>query len=151
MNSSQKTIEQMLKVALATAINHFDYYQRAAEKVKTPKVKALLMVLAESEEELIDRIEDMLATGILEEIESVLESAELNETPNPTPFDLQRAETDPRLFACNKALEQEVKAYNYFLSLAVRMKTDLVSRLFEYFASRKAAQIEDIRRVCSSF
>ncbi|MBD3158540.1 MAG: hypothetical protein GF309_07085 [Candidatus Lokiarchaeota archaeon] len=148
--NSQKTIDHMLRVALATALNHFDYYQRAADEVRTTEVKALLLVLAEAEEDLIDRIEDMLATGIVEEIES-LESTDDIAEPNPTPFDPQRAETDPRLYVCNRALEQEVKGYNFFLSLAVRSKSDIVSRLFEYFATRKAAQIESIRRVCSTF
>jgi rubrerythrin len=146
----------MLKLALATSLNQLQFYENAAETAQIPEVKALLNILAESEEEMIDRIEQMLSISrnpllIVDEISESVEELEAFEDPDATPFDLHRTDTDPRIFICNKALEMTLKGYSFFLSISVRAKSDLVSRLFQYFARQKADQIEDIRRVCETF
>jgi hypothetical protein len=146
----------MLKLALATSLNQLQFYEKAAESARIPEVKALLKVLAESEDAMIDRIEQMLSISrnpllIVDEITESLEELEALETPDETPFDLHRNETDPRIFVCNKALEMTLKGHSFFLSISVRAKSDLVSRLFQYFAHQKADQISKIRRVCETF
>ncbi len=150
MNSERETLTTMLKLALKTMNTHHEYYSTIAESVETTAVKALLLVLAETEDELINKIHDMLATGIVEEIDEISNIGEVP-VPDETPFDPSRNDTDPRIFICNKALKQEVKAYTFFLSIAVRAKSRVVSYLFEYFAYVKYQQIEKIRRVCSTF
>ncbi len=143
-------IKHMLRLALATVLNHYKFYSDAARVAQTTTVRALLTVLAEQEEELAGRIEEMLARGIVEAVDTAAH-IDFEEDPDPTPFDLVRAETDPRLFVCNKALEQEIKAYTFFLSIAARSHSEIVSRLFQYFAHTKFIQIKRIRRVCETF
>ena len=144
-------VTQMLKVALTTVANHYQYYHKAAMAAETPEVKALLNVLAETEEELMDKIREMMRFGISTEMQELSDVDLLDKEPDPTPFDLERAESDPRIFIWNKALDHEVKGYTFFLSIAARAKSKVVSRLFEYFAYMKMVQIDRIRRVCGTF
>lgn len=150
MSTDRKSIAQMLNLALATSLNHLDFYLTAANEAQDPKIKALLMVLGESEEELAAEIEKMMMSGVATAVQEVAEFGE-DEAPDETPFDLYRAETDQRLFICNTALDMEVKGYTFYLSVAARAKSEVISRLFEYFAHMKAEQIKRIRRMCSTF
>ena len=150
MREDVTPIQHMLRLALATTLNHYKFYTDAARVAQTTTVKALLTLLGQMEEELADKIEEMMAVGITDAVE-LAGHLDPNETPDATPFDLSRAETDPRLFVCNKALEQEVKAYTFFLSIAARARSEIVSRLFQYFAYVKFDQISRIRKVCSTF
>lgn len=122
-----------------------------AEQVQTPQVKALLNVLAETERDLIAHINHMMVTGVLDEIEAMGKVEVGDDPPDDTPIAPDRIDTDPRIFVCNKALEQEIKGYTFYLSIATRAKTELASRLFEYFAFIKSQQIEQIRKVCITF
>ena len=148
--SAKNPVEHMLNLALATATRHFEFYHNAAMQVETPEVKALLLILADSEGKMIEEIRDMIVTGILDEIEKVSEFDPTANPPDDTPFSPERNDTDPRVFVCNKALQQEVKGYTFYLSIATRAKSEMVSRLFEYFAQIKAEQIQRIRKVCQS-
>lgn len=150
MREDVSPVQHMLRLALATTLNHYKFYTDASKVAQTTTVKALLTLLAESEEELASKIEDMMARGIVEAVE-LAGHLSGEETPDPTPFDLARAETDPRLFVCNKALDQELKAYTFFLSIAARARSEVISRLFHYFAHVKAEQIVRIRNVCETF
>ncbi len=141
----------MLKLAHTTTANHFQYYHNAALNVETPEVKALLMVLAETEAELMDQLKSMMVRGIIAELEELSEAPDRDETPDEMPFDLTREETDPRIFVCNKALEKELKGYTFFLAIAARAKSKVISRLFEYLAYVKVKQIGRVRKVCESF
>lgn len=141
----------MLKIALTTVANHYQYYHKAAMGVETPEVKALLTVLADTESELMDKIRDMMRFGIGTELQELSDSNLLDDEPDATPFDLTREESDPRIFVCNKALDHEIKGYTFFLSIAARAKSKVVSRLFEYFAYVKMVQIGRIRRICGTF
>jgi len=148
----------MLRVALTTSANHYDFYLKAANAVETTHVKALLMVLADTEGELMERIRLMMTTGILDQIEEVASESFSTVDPNPTPFGMDRTpfaksnpDTDPRLFACNRALEMEFKGFSFFSSISSRAKSELMKRLYEYFAHIKAEQIEKIRKVCETF
>ncbi|MGQ4870335.1 MAG: hypothetical protein ACP6IT_00675 [Candidatus Thorarchaeota archaeon] len=143
-------VQHMLRLALATVLNHYKFYMDAARVAQTTTVKALLTLLAESEEEVAGKIEEMMARGIVEAVDLAGKMMD-DDTPDGTPFDLARAETDPRLFVCNKALEQEIKAYTFFLSIAARARSEVISRLFQYFAHVKSEQIARIRRVCETF
>jgi rubrerythrin len=150
--------QQLLKLALTTSANHYSFYLRAADAAETPNVKALLMVLAESEGELVERIRLMMTTGILDAIEEVAKKTFFYEEPDPTPFGMDRTpfatsnpDTDPRLYVCNKALAMEFSGYTFYRSIGARAKSVLVRRLFEYFAFIKSAQIEKIRKVCVTF
>lgn len=135
---------------MAMSTRHYEYYIETAEQVQTPKVKALLNVLADTERDLIAHIRHMMVTGILDEIE-VLERVPTDGAPDDSPIAPERIDTDPRIFVCNKALEQEIKGYTFYLSLAARAKTEVASRLFEYLAFVKSQQIEQIRKVCMTF
>ena len=149
MTESKNPLKSMLKIAMATVGNHYTFYSRAANTVQTAKVKALLMVLSETEENLMAKIEDMMITGVVDELQEV--SAADIDTPDAMPFDLAREDEDPRIYVCNRALEQELKAYTFFLSVAARAKNEVISRVFEYFAYVKTQQIERIRKVCETF
>lgn len=150
MAVEKKEIEHMLNLALATSLNHQKFYMDAAAEATDSHIKALLTVLGESEDEIAAEIERMRVMGV---VGAVLESdtSSSDSPPDETPFDLQRAETDQRLFICNTALAMEIKGYTFYLSIAVRAKSELISRLFEYLARRKAAQISKIRRMCETF
>jgi rubrerythrin len=150
MSTDRKSIGQMLNLALATSLNHLDFYLTAANEAQDPMIKALLMVLGESEEELAGEIERMMMSGIGTAVQEVA-GYDQGEAPDETPFDLYRAETDQRLFICNTALDMEVKGYTFYLSVAARAKSEVISRLFEYFAHMKARQITRIRRMCETF
>jgi hypothetical protein len=93
----------------------------------------------------------MIVTGILDEIEAMGKVEVGDDPPDDTPFAPDRNDTDPRIFVCNKALEQEIKGYTFYLSIAARAKTELASRLFEYLAFIKQQQIDQIRKVCITF
>jgi len=148
----------MLRVALTTSANHYDFYLKAANAVETTQVKALLMVLADTEGELMERIRLMMTTGILDQIEEVASESFSTAEPNPTPFGMDRTpfavsnpDTDPRLFVCNRALEMEFKGFSFFSSISSRAKSELIKRLYAYFAHIKSEQIEKIRKVCETF
>ncbi|TXT56538.1 MAG: hypothetical protein BAJATHORv1_20127 [Candidatus Thorarchaeota archaeon] len=142
-------VYNMLNLALANSLNHMQFYLDAANAVETPKIKALLMVLAEAEEELAEKIEDMMITGIVDEVS---EAAGIHlEEPDETPFDLAREDSDPRIFICNKALRQEANGFSFYRSIAIRAKSDVVRSLFTYFAHFKTEQIRKIRRICDTF
>ena len=150
--------QQLLKLALTTSANHYSFYLRAADAAETPQVKALLMVLADSEGELIERIRLMMTTGILDTIEEVARGTFSYQEPDPTPFGYDRTpfaasnpDTDPRLYVCNKALEMEFSGFTFYRSIGARAKSEVVRRLFEYFTYIKSVQIEKIRRVCVTF
>lgn len=114
-------------------------------------VKALLMVLAESEDEMIQKIQHMMITGILDEVEELAAAKDRDETPDETPFDPNRAETDPRIFVCNMALEKSIKTYTFYLTMATKTKSEAVSTLFEYLALLEMREIKELRRVCSTY
>jgi len=150
--------QHLLKLALTTVANQYDFYLKAANAAETPQVKALLMVLAETEGELIERIRLMMTTGILDVVEEVAKGTFSYEEPNPTPFGMDRTpfarsnpDTDPRLFVCNRALEKEFSGYTFFKSVSSRAKSELIKRVFEYLAFIKSKQIERIRKVCATF
>lgn len=151
MSEERNPINRMLKLALTTAASHYQYYHQTALNVETAEVKALLMVLADTEADLMDKIRNMIVTGIVDELEELALVEDLEETPDETPFDLTREDIDPRIFVCNKALKKEIKGYTFYLSIAAHAKSPLISRLFEYLAYVKFAQIRKIRKVCESF
>ena len=156
--TTQTSLHRMLQVALTTSANHYDFYLKAANVVETPTVKALLMVLAETEGELMERIRRMMSTGVLDAIEEVGKDTFALPEPNPTPFGMDRTpfakvnpDTDPRLFICNRALEMEFKGFTFYNSISSRAKSELMRRLYEYLAYIKSIQIEKIRKVCETF
>ena len=148
----------MLRVALTISANHYDFYLKAANVVETPKVKALLMVLADTEGDLIDRIRRMMSTGILDAVEVAAKDTFSIGDPDPTPFGMDRTpfaqsnpDTDPRFFICNRALEMEFKGFTFYNSISSRAKSIMMKRLYEYLAYIKSQQIEKIRKVCETF
>jgi rubrerythrin len=149
--SRKNPLDPLLNMALAMSTRHYEYYSETAEQVQTPQVKALLLVLAETEIDLIAHIRHMMVTGVLDEIESMDKVNVGDDPPDDSPIAPERIDTDPRIYVCNKALEQEVKGYMFYLSIAARAKTELASRLFEYLAFIKFQQIQRIRKVCTTF
>ena len=149
--SHKNPLENLLNIALSMSTHNYEYYEKTAKSVETPKVKALLRVLANTERDLIAQIRHMMATGVLDEVEAMGKVEVSEDPPDDSPFAPDRNDTDPRIFVCNKALDQEIKGYTFYLSLAARAKSELVSRVFEYLAFIKSQQIERIRKVCSSF
>ncbi|MGY5871591.1 MAG: hypothetical protein RTV72_05040 [Candidatus Thorarchaeota archaeon] len=149
--SPKNPLENLLNLALSMSTRHFEYYDETADSVEIPQVQALLRVLADTERDLIIEIQDMIVTGVLDEIEEMGRVQVGDDPPDDTPFAPERNDTDPRIFVCNKALAQEIKGYTFYLSIATRAKSELVSRVFEYLAFIKSEQIERIRNVCDSF
>ncbi|MCK5265341.1 MAG: hypothetical protein KAR03_07010 [Candidatus Thorarchaeota archaeon] len=149
--SPKNPLETLLNIALSMSTRHYEYYDETADSVEIPQVKALLRVLADTERDLIIEIQDMIVTGVLDEIEEMGRVEVGDDPPDDTPFAPDRNDTDPQIFVCNKALEQEVKGYTFYLSISARAKSELVSRVFEYLAFIKSEQIERIRKVCESF
>jgi len=149
MSQKKSPIERMLNLALATALNQYQFYLDASSTVRTDEMKELLLFLSKSEEAIIDKIESMMFSGIVDAVDQA-GRIELEE-PDETPFDLMRAETDPRLFVCNRALRMAMSAYTFYLSIAARAKSEVISRLFHYLAYAKTEQIKLIRSVCESF
>ena len=149
--SAKNPLENLLKLSLSMSTRNHEYYEETAENVKTPQIQALLRVLADTERDLIIEIQDMIVTGVLDEIEEMGRVEVGDDPPDETPFAPERNDTDPRIFVCNKALEQEVKGYTFYLSIAARAKSELVSHVFEYLAFIKSEQIERIRKVCETF
>ena len=159
VSMSEATSHQhLLKLALTTSANHYDFYLKAANAAETPQVKALLMVLAETEGELIERIRLMMTTGILDVVEEVAKGSFTYDDPDPTPFGMDRTpfaesniDTDPRLYVCNRALEKEFSGFTFYKSISSRAKSELIRRVFDYLASIKSQQITRIRKVCVTF
>lgn len=149
--SRKNPVDPLLNMAMAMSTRHYEYYSETAEQVETPQVKALLLVLADTERDLIAHIRHMMVTGILDEIQAMGRVEVGDDPPDDSPIAPERNDTDPRIFVCNKALEQEIKGYTFYLSIAARAKTELASRLFEYLAFVKSEQIERIRSVCITF
>ncbi len=149
--SHKNPLDPLLNMAMAMSTRHYEYYSETAEQVQTPQVKALLLVLADTERDLIAHIRHMMVTGVLDEIEAMGMVDVGADPPDDSPISPERIDTDPRIFICNKALEQELKGYTFYLSIAARAKTELASRLFEYLAFVKSQQIEQIRKVCVTF
>jgi len=156
--SESTSHQHLLKLALTTTANQYDFYLKAANAAETPQVKALLMVLAETEGELIERIRLMMTTGILDVVEEVVKESFSYKDPDPTPFGMDRTpfaesniDTDPRLYVCNKALEKEFSGFTFYRSISSRAKSELIRRVFDYLAYIKSEQIARIRKVCTTF
>ena len=150
--------QHLLRMALTTTANQYDFYLKAANAAETPQVKALLMVLAETEGELIERIRLMMTTGVLDIVEEVVKEDFSYENPDPTPFGMDRTpfaesniDTDPRLYVCNRALEKEFSGFTFYKSISSRAKSEMIRRVFDYLAFIKSEQIERIRKVCVTF
>ena len=141
----------MLKLALLTAKSQHEFFSSTAKKVEMPEVKALLLVLAEEEYKMIAKIQHMIATGILDELEELKRVDDRDEIPDPSPFDPFREESDPRIFICNKSLEKTLRSYKLYLQFATKAKSEVVSLLFEYLAYLKMHQIDKLRKVCRTF
>jgi rubrerythrin len=139
----------MLKIALSTARSQHEFFLNTAKGSEVEEVKALLMHLAESESKMIDKIQHMMITGIVDEIEE-LEHTD-DSVPDSTPFDPSRAESDPRIYVCNQVLEKGIKTYTLYLRLASRSKSDVISQLFEYLAQLEKRQIDELREICKCY
>ena len=141
----------MLKLALASAKNDHEYFLNLADEAEMPEVKALLMVLAESESKMVDKIQHMILTGIVDELEELEIVDDESAVPDAAPIVPEKTETDPRIFVCNKVLNKSIKTYTLYLRLATKAKSELISRLFEYLAYLKSVQINQLRRICESY
>ncbi|MGY5862345.1 MAG: hypothetical protein RTU09_08235 [Candidatus Thorarchaeota archaeon] len=145
----------MLNLALATALNDLQFYLDEEAARTAPEVKALLKVLAESEETLIATIESMIISGVTTAMEEVLRLRDSATPPNEDPFEFGSAFSPGLQFErwslCNGSLERCLKAYHFYVSISTRAKSQVVSRLFEYIAYLKGGHIERLRRVCESF
>ncbi|MHA2065327.1 MAG: hypothetical protein ACXABY_13205 [Candidatus Thorarchaeota archaeon] len=155
MSERKDPVRHMLNLALATAMNDLDYYQRALGKTKMPEVRALLMVLEESEEDLIERIEHMMVAGVLEGVEDSKDRKANWEPPNEDLFEFASPFAASVQFQkwsiCNETLQRSLKAYGFYLSIATRAKSEVVSALFEYLAYLKSQHIKRLRKVCDSY
>jgi hypothetical protein len=140
-----------MKLAQSTAKSDHDFYLGTAEKSEMPEVKALLMVLADSESKLIEKLQHMMITGIVDELEELTNAHDRDAIVDSTPFDLMRTGTDPRIFVCNKVLERSIKTYTLYLRLATKTKSELGSRLFEYLAYLKKCQLDELRNICENY
>jgi len=145
----------MLNLALATALNDLQYYTDEFERTKIPEVQALLLVLQESEEELIAKIEGMMVTGVISAIDEARAIAGKWESPNDEPFDFSSPFGSTlqfqRVSVCNQVLERGLKAHMFYLSISARAKSKVVSVVFEYLAYMKAEHLRRMRKVCKSF
>jgi rubrerythrin len=149
--SGVNPLNAMLKLALSTAKSQRDFFLRTAENSGMAEVKVLLLVLAESEEGMIEKIQHMMASGILDEIEELYAAEDRGETPDDTPFDPAKVESDPRVYVCSMALEKSIKAYTFYLTMATRAKSEVVSTLFEYLALLEMREIKELRAMCDTF
>ncbi len=144
-------LNAMLKLALATAKSQHKFLLRTVENSTMTEVKALLTVLGESEEQMIKKLQHMMITGILDEVQELASAMDRNETPDAAPFDPSRTDSDPRIFICNMTLEKSIKTYTFYLTMATKAKSEVVSTLFEYLALLEMRQIKELRRICSTF
>jgi hypothetical protein len=144
-------LRPMLKLALSTARSQHELFLNLSENAKMPEVKSLLAYLLESESWMIDKLQHMMITGIVDELEELSSLGDRDAIPDSTPFAPTREETDPQIFVCNKVLSGSIKTYTLYLRLATRAKSELVSGLFEYLAYMKKQQIYELRRACSRY
>jgi len=143
-------LKPMLKLALNAAKSQHEFLLNLANNAKMVEVKTLLYNLAESESRAVEKIVHMMATGILDEIETLTE-ADSGSIPDSTPISPSRNTTDPRIFICNEVLEKSIKTYTLYLRLSTRSKSELVSRLFEYLANEEKQQITELRSICEQY
>lgn len=141
----------MLKIALNTSRTRHEFLLGLLETSEILEVQHLLITLAESESRVVEKLLHMIATGVLDEIEYLADVGDKDSLPDSTPFDLSRNETDPRIFICNRILEESLKTYTLYLRLATRSKSEVVSRLFEYLAYVEKTQIDELRRIGQRF
>ena len=149
--SAVNPLNTMLKLALSTAKSQRDFFLRTAESSLVAEVKVLLLVLAESEEGMIEKIHSMMASGILDEIEELYTAEDRHETPDESPLDPVKVESDPRFYVCNMALEKSLKTYTFYLTMATKAKSDVISTLFEYLALLEMREIKELRAMCDTF
>lgn len=155
MSGTSDSVRHMLNMALATALNDLEYYQRTLERTNNPEVRALLLVLEESEEDLIEKIEHMMIAGIVDAVLETKDSKARYEAPNENPFEFASPFASSLQFQrwtiCNETLERSLKAYSFYLSIAARAKSEVVSALLLYLANVKSRHIMRLRKVCESF
>ena len=155
MTTNKDPVKHLLNLALATAMNDLQFYQDEFDRTESPEAKALLLVLQESEEALISAIEEMMVSGIFSAIEEARKKKYSMVPPDEAPFDFASPFSTGLQFdrwaICNRTLERGVKAYTFYLSIAARAKSEMVSILFQYIAYLKAKHIKRLRKVCESF
>lgn len=155
MSEAKDPVKHMLNLALATALNDLQYYTDELVRTKIPEVQALLLVLQESEEELIAKIEEMMITGVISAIDEAREIEGKWESPSEEPFDFSSPFGSTlqfqRVSVCNQVLERGLRAHMFYLSISARAKSRVVSVVFEYIAYMKSEHLHRLRKVCESF
>ncbi|MFX1367113.1 MAG: hypothetical protein ACFFAY_00725 [Promethearchaeota archaeon] len=154
MSDAKDPVKHMLNLALATALNDLQYYTDELEKTKIPEVQALLLVLQESEEELIAKIEDMMVTGVISAIDEAKKISGKWDSPSDEPFDFSSPFGSTlqfqRVSVCNQVLERGLRSHLFYLSISARAKSKVVSVVFEYIAYMKAQHLLRLRKVCEA-
>ncbi len=155
MSDAKDPVKHMLNLALATALNDLQYYTDEFERTKIPEIQALLLVLQESEEELIAKIEDMMVTGVISAIDEAKKISGKWNSPSDEPFDFSSPFGSTlqfqRVSVCNQVLERGLRSHLFYLSISARAKSKVVSVVFEYIAYMKAQHLLRLRKVCESF
>ncbi len=118
--SRKNPLDPLLNMAMAMSTRHYEFYMETAENVETPQVKALLLVLAETESDLIAHIRHMMVTGILDEIEAMGRVEVSDDPQHSSNYAPERIDTDTRIFVFNKALLQEVLGYTFYICFYCR-------------------------------
>ncbi|MEM2141882.1 MAG: hypothetical protein QXS20_03455 [Candidatus Thorarchaeota archaeon] len=147
--STKESLISVLRLALSESRALEREMVRTAETVDSPRLKALLLVFAESESKTADRIAHMIATGVVDELEELVEKRGQMPQVVTEPFPDEDGK-DPRKAVCNQVLSRQLRAYSLYLRMSRMARSELIRNIFEYLAYLKAVQLSKLRRVCTS-
>ncbi len=151
MISKRVSLRSFLNHAYIKEMNNYHFYYSGVRNIQNPLVRDLLIEISEAEAGLVDRIEQILNTDMVEIANLSFSRDYFASPPNPTPFDPRRAEKEFHIGVCNDALAMEWESYKFYSSLSDKTNHEELKYFFKQCASLKGEMITRIRGLFETF
>ena len=151
MISKRVSLRSFLNDAYIKEMNNYHFYYNGVRNIKNTLVRDLLIEISEAEAGLVDRIEHILNTDMVEIANLSFSRDYFASPPNPTPFDLLKAKRALHIDMCNEALAMEWESYKFYYSLTNKTNHEELKCFFRQCASLKGEIITQIRGLFETF
>ncbi|NWF95823.1 MAG: hypothetical protein HXY34_06740 [Candidatus Thorarchaeota archaeon] len=140
----QNPLTPLLRLALQTAKTQYESYIDAMSKIENGELRSLYQRLAESEAAIVAKIQHMMITGVLDEIEELESWKDELFTPDLNFSNRGREEADSRADICDRVLQRSISSCSLYMQMASRANSELLSRVCKYLAYLKMWQIAEL-------
>ncbi|MHA1577183.1 MAG: hypothetical protein ACTSU3_07465 [Candidatus Thorarchaeota archaeon] len=152
MISKKVPLRSFLNNAYIKEMNNYNfYYSISRNDIQNPLVRDLIVEISEAEAGLVDRIEHMMNSDVVEIVNLSFSRDYFASPPNPTPFDPIRAEKEFHIAVCNEVLGMEYETYKFYQTLFNKTNHEELKFFFKQCASLKGEIITRIRDLFETF